>query len=542
LVFADFQSFLDGQTGGTSSHQIEGDSHRHTFQNNHAFYVQDNWRVTPRITVNLGLRWDYFGVIGEKDGLFSLFDPTLLAAKPVSQLYPKDYNNFAPRMSVAYDLFGRGKTVLRAGFGIFYDAFSQDFFVGQLPWPTFNSGPAYNFLGLNNPASIQESYCVGDAATCGGVLTPGAPAFIFGNNFLGSPFGNDTFTVSQNLRTPYVMNYNLNIEHQLGTHAALQVGYVGSQGRHLFDYYDANQINPATGSNPYGFPAGMGFGYLLTFESQASSSYNSLQTSLRTRNLHGLTSVINYTWSHSIDNASDGQDYVPNATQPDNSYNRAAERASSNFDQRHRFVWNLNYEFPKNTYMKSLLSGWMVDTVVTLASGNPYNVSWGTETFLNDFNGTGEFYGRPDVVANPFAGLGVDPTTGAPQILNLGALSVPCNYPVCDSTHIGNLGRNAFVGPSFRAWDFSLVKNTPLFGERLNMQLRADFFNILNHPNFANPLWPGFEVDMLHNGINANGTGVGFLTPTVTPDVGLGNPFLGGGGPRNIQLALRFSF
>ncbi len=549
LVFADFPTFLQGITGGTSSHQMLGDSHRHTFQNNHAFYLQDNWRVTPRITVNLGLRWDYFGVIGEKDGLFSLFDPTLLAAKPVSQLYPKDYNNFAPRVSFAYDLFGKGKTVLRAGFGIFYDAFSQDFFVGQLPWPTFNSGPAYNFLGLNNPASIQESYCVGDAATCGGVLTPGSPAFIFGNNALGSPFGNDTFTVSQNLRTPYVMNYNLNIEHQLGTHAALQVGYVGSQGRHLFDYYDANQVNPATGSNPYGFPAGMGFGYLLQFESQASSSYNSLQTSLRTRNLHGLTSVINYTWSHSIDNASDGQDYVPNATQPDNSYNRAAERASSNFDQRHRFVWNLNYELPKSTTMKSLLSGWMIDTVVTLSSGNPYNVSWGTESFKKDYNGTGEFYGRPDVPGNPFSGLGVDPVTGAPEILNLTALSVPCTYTgsqvtpcVSGTQHIGNLGRNAFVGSSFRAWDFSLVKNTPLFGERLNMQLRADFFNILNHPNFANPLWPGFEVDMLHNGINANGTGVGFLTPTVTPDVGLGNPFLGGGGPRNIQLALRFTF
>ncbi len=561
LAFTDFQSFLNGDTGGTSSHQMLGDSHRHTFQNSDALYVQDNWRVTPRFTVNLGLRWDYFGVIGEKNGLFSVFDPTLLSTadggtctaalciptRQVSQLYPKDYNNFAPRASFAWDMFGHGKTVLRAGFGIFYDAFSQDFFVGQLPWPTYNSGPAYNYLGPNNAASISESYCVGGpssnggSSTCTGHLFPGMPVFDYGCNTQGCPFGNDTFTVSQNLRTPYVMNYNLNIEHQLGGHTALQVGYVGSQGRHLFDYYDANQVNPATGSNPYGYPTGMGYGYLLQFESQASSSYNSLQTSLRMRNMHGVTSMVNYTWSHAIDNASDGQDYVPNATQPDNSYNRAAERASSNFDQRHRFIWDLTYEFPKSTFMKPVLSGWMVDSVVTLTSGNPYNVSWGTETFLSDFNGTGEFYGRPDVVGNPYGSLGTDPS-GAPQILNLGALAVPCNYPTCDSKHIGNLGRNAFVGPPFRAWDFSLVKNTPLFGERLNMQLRADFFNILNHPNFANPLWPNFEVDMLHNGINANGTGVGYLAPTVTPDVGLGNPYLGGGGPRNIQLALRFSF
>jgi hypothetical protein len=193
--------------------------------------------------------------------------------------------------------------------------------------------------------------------------------------------------------------------------------------------------------------------------------------------------------------------------------------------------------------MKPLLSGWAVETVVTLSSGNPYNVSWGTETFYNDFNGTGEFYGRPDVVGNPFFQTGgIDPATGAPRLLNLSALAVPCNYPTCDSKHLGNLPRNAFVGPHFRNWDFSLVKNTPV-SERLNMQLRADFFNILNHPNFANPLWPGYQVDMLHNGINPNnGRGIGYLEPTVTPDVGLGNPFLGGGGSRNIQLAAKFTF
>lgn len=174
-------------------------------------------------------------------------------------------------------------------------------------------------------------------------------------------------------------------------------------------------------------------------------------------------------------------------------------------------------------------------------------MNFGTETFLTDYNGTNEFYGRPDVVANPFAGTGVvDPTTRATTLLNFSALQVPCTLDssgscVSGTPHIGNLPRNAFVGPHFRNWDFSLVKNTPI-KERLTMQLRADFFNILNHPNFASPLWPGFEVDMLHNGISSTGRGVGFLEPTVTPDVGLGNPFLGGGGPRDIQLAVRFTF
>jgi hypothetical protein len=228
---------------------------------------------------------------------------------------------------------------------------------------------------------------------------------------------------------------------------------------------------------------------------------------------------------------------VPNATQPDNSYNPAAERARSNFDQRHHFVWNYTYDFPStHQSAKWLWNGWAIDGVVSLASGMPFNLSMGTETFLNDFNGTGEFYGRPDVVGNPFAG------TSGTSLLNLSAFQVPCDWATgCTVKHVGNLPRNAFTGPSFRNFDFSLVKNTAL-SERLHMQLRADFFNIFNHPNFASPLWPGFETDMLTNGIDATGHGLGFLNSTVTPDVGLGNPFLGGGGPRDIQLALKFTF
>jgi outer membrane receptor protein involved in Fe transport len=561
LSFATFDDFLAGSTGGQSSHQMAGDSRRYTHQNNYAFYVQDSWRVTPRLTANLGLRWDYYGVIGEKNGNLSIFNPTALAAQRVSQLYPKDYNNFGPRISLAWDVRGTGKTVVRAGYGIYYDAFSQDFFVGQLPWPTFNSGPAYNFLGVSDPWSIQESYSVNPgtfglgvnaAGGCGasGVTVPNYAGYCADPVFSYDPtFGNDTFTVDQRMRTPYVQNWNLNVEQAINNRISWQIGYVGSKGTKLFHYIDINQTCPlnyscpgvASGSNAYGYPAGMGYGYVLQFGSTAGSVYHSLQTSLQMRNWHGLSSVANYTWSHSIDNASDGQDYVPNATQPDNSFNPAAERANSNFDQRHRFTWNLTYEFPNADTMKWLRNGWQIDSVVTLSSGNPYNVNWGTESFPGDFNGTGEYYGRPDLVGNPFSG------TGGLNILNLAAFAVPCTWDpvagdcVAGTQHTGSLPRNAFVGPHFRAFDFSLVKSTKL-GEKVTMQLRADFFNLLNHPNLANPLWPGFEVDMLHNGISNTGTGLGFLQPSATPDVGLGNPFLGGGGPRDIQLAVRFSF
>jgi hypothetical protein len=158
LLFPDLASFIAGLPSGnltTSNHQATGDSRRGTFQNNHAFYLQDNIKLSHNLTVNAGLRWDYFGVIGEERNRFSIFDPSIPGPRQVDQLYPKDWNNFAPRVSLAYDLRGDAKTVLRAGWGLFYDTFSQDFFVGQLPFNTFNAGPAYNDIG--GPAPILFS-------------------------------------------------------------------------------------------------------------------------------------------------------------------------------------------------------------------------------------------------------------------------------------------------------------------------------------------------------------------------------------------------
>jgi hypothetical protein len=313
----------------------------------------------------------------------------------------------------------------------------------------------------------------------------------------------------------------------------LQVGYVGSNGTKLFRYVDINQVNPATGAVT--FPA---FTFINRFQSSANSNYNALQASLRLRNWHGLTSTLNYAWSHSIDNASDGQDFVPNATQPDNSFAPERERASSNFDIRQRFVWTFTYLAPDMGSRKWLGSGWSVSGVVSVADGQPYNVNY---LFEGDFNGSGEFFGRPDLVGDPFAG-----TRTPSRILNLSAFQVPCSFNPATvgctgNQHFGNLGRNAFVGPDYRNFDFSLAKDTKL-SERLTMQLRVNFYNLFNHPNFANPLWPTFGVDFLQNGFDSTGRGVGFLPATTTPDVGTGNPFLGNGGSRNIELAAKFRF
>jgi len=537
LLFPDLASFFAGLPSGTlttGNHAAMGDTRRGTYQNNHAFYGQDNFRISQSLTLNLGLRWDYFGVIGEERNRFSIFDPTIPGPRQVDQLYPKDLNNFAPRVSIVYDPFKNGKTVVRTGWGLFYDVFSQDFFVGQLPFNTFNPGPAYNSYAPGTGILFSGSAAIATVpGPCSGSNIPIPNSSLCAPPVFSNFGATDIFTVDQNIRTPYVQNYNFNIQQQLASGIALQVGYVGSAGRKLFRYRDLNQ---SVGGGPLPYP---NFVYINQFESTAISNYNSLQTILKVQT-HGLTSTVNYTWSHSIDTASDGQDFVPNATQPDNSYNVRNERANSNFDTRHRFTANFLYELPSPKEYKALLGGWAVNGVLTLQTGQPVNVNY---LFEGDFNGSDEYFGRPDVVGDPFAGRHSPDT-----FLNAAAFAVPCTWNasagscVPGTQHFGNLGRNAFSGPPYKVLDFSLAKTTTL-RENVRMQLRFDFFNIFNHPNFSNPLLPNFGVDFLGGSLpDANGRGIGSIPITATPDVGSGNPYLGGGGPRNLQIAVRFTF
>src|SRR5215813_5925220 len=224
LDFATLADFLSGNLSGGRS--ARGTSSRDTFQNSHAGYLQDTFRWKSRLTLNLGLRWDYFGVLGEKNNLLSNFDPTqglvLVGSPGLPRLYHRDWNNFSPRLSFAWDVQGKAKTVVRAGWGIFYDAFSQDFFAGQLPFNTFNPGPAFNPVG---PSPVLFSFSTIP------VIQNGVPIF---TDFLDS----DVFAVDPNLRTPYIQNYNFNIQRELFRNGVLEVGYVGSHGTKLFRYRD----------------------------------------------------------------------------------------------------------------------------------------------------------------------------------------------------------------------------------------------------------------------------------------------------------------
>ena len=604
LIATGLENFLAGNV--TGGFQYFGDSTRRTYEKSFGFYAQDSFRLTPRLTLNYGFRWDYFGVVREKNNLLSNitsldlansdFTLTQVGQPGLSQLYNPDKKDFAPRVSLAWDVTGKGRTVVRAGFGMFYDAFSQDMVLGHLPYsPFFDPGPAYNNIG---PAPILSTGAVG------GTIESGVPVFAASD---GCGFECDVFAFDRNIKTPYMENYNLNIQQQLSSKTVIQVGYVGSQGHRLWRFSDisqpsVDQINAAdlataaessysftdsegtlhtgpcvTDGVPTGGPGCItgaygvarnyigdnfpyGAFYILKENSTGKSNYNALQTSFRVNGWRGVTSVVNFVWSRSLDNSSDGEDFVPNAAQPNDSNNPQLEYGPSNFNIKRRLTWNFAYELPKmGGSWQRLKNGWGINSVLTLQDGQPFHLNY---NFEDDYSGSGNGFDRPDVVG-PIQYHPSDPLS----FVDLSSFAIPCQLTTIAQTadpngtgvtgtaqdcvpgtrHFGNMGRNSLRGPSFKEWNFAIYKTTAIT-ERLNMQFRADFFNVLNHPNFANPYLPAFLADPAIHGFQlANGREVGNLTGTTgvitaTGDVGIGNPFIGGGGPRGIQLAVKFTF
>ena len=609
LKFANLTTFLEGmpEGGGFGSLQYSstGSTGRHTFENGYGAYLQDSFRVTPRLTLNYGLRWDYYGIVKEKNNLFanflvSSFDPvsdigtgalTQVGTSGLSRLYEPDYKDFSPRASIAWDVTGKGKTVVRVGAGLFYDAFSQDIFLGHLPYPAYYApGPAYGNFG---PAPITAAGLSPNSTT----ITPGVPVYQPSGCVPGGViFVNvecDIFAVDRHIKTPYMENYNINIQQQLTNKTTLQIGYVGSQGHRLFRFYDINQPTNAivtqcdtgiptplpgctpgnVGANDYYVPRPFsspygggnmtqeGAIYIFQEKSTGKSNYNSLQVSFKVNGWHGITSVLNYVYSKSLDNSSDLEDFVVNAAQPQDSNNPQKEYGPSNFNIPQRLTWVFAYELPKmGGSMQGLKNGWGFDSTVSLQSGQPFTLNYNGE---DDYSGGGDGFDRPDVVG-PIVYHKHDPA----NFLDLSAFAMPCIITAAaqaepsgfaadcapGTRNYGNLGRNSLVGPTYKQWDFALYKSTAI-GERLKVQLRAEFFNVLNHPNFSSPLLPAFIADPASNvvsggpgfvvgqGANSNReVGNGNYQLTATGDVGIGNPFLGGGGPRGIQLALKFSF
>ncbi len=472
-----------------------GNTHRFTFNNGLSFFAQDDIRVRPNFTLNLGLRWEYFGPLSEKHNLLSNFDASgnlvPVGSSTLPHLYNRDLNNFGPRIGFAWN--ASRNTVVRAGYGLYYDYLPQNNLIANF---TTSAGVATNPIGP--PSSFVGGLDYNPAA----FTNPGTATTPI---FTPTVFTQSIFITDRNLRTPYVGNWNLNVQQQLGGTAAFEIGYVGSKGTKLSRLYDANQAR-----------TNAAFNAVDVFSDGANSTYHALQTTVRLQTWHRLSGFSTYTWSKSLDGASDGINFnFANAAFPQDSTNLKAEKGPSTFDTRHRWTSALNYQAPVIPRLPKLLAdGWQLNTIVTVQSGRPINIV--TSNGGVNFN----FVQRPDVVpGQPFILPHWTPNTG---YLNPLAFVNP-------SGNFGNLGRDQVYGPGFWDTDFSLSKIFAVH-EQLSLQFRAEFFNIFNHPNFALPT----------NVVNIGASNAGLITQT--PDVAQGNPGLGGGGPRVMQFGLRLQF
>ncbi len=493
--------FLAGYpTNSSGAIIVVGQLQRDYYQNSSDFWAHDTFQVSPKLSVNFGVRFTYHGVLHDAKNSITNFVPGqgfLVPGAGIDSLYPKDWNNFAPRFGFAYTPMRNGKTVIRGGYGVYYDVPALNFFVANTSSP--NGGAA----GVHaNPGGPNPVYTVNAKNV---VIQSGAP--VFGSAGPAPPYG--AFGVSQDFRTPYVQNFNLNIQRQFSSSTILQAGYVGSLGRKLAIMQDINQ--PIGGVRPYSqqFPQ---LAAIDMINSIANSSYNSLQVQLRQSFRKGLTGTFNYTWGHAIDNTSDVRNTVPT-----NSYDLKDERGASTFDIRHIVTSFWSYQLPQlGHFAPRLTQGWQVNSLFTVHGGTPLNILAGTNR-----SGTGENRDRVDVIGDPFTGFSsAIPNSLAIQYITKAAFANPATGT------FGNIGRNAIYGPGFGSVDFSVFKKTKM-SERVSAEFRAEIFNLFNRTNYANP------------STTFSSSSFGQITATRN---GGSAPGLGFGEPRNTQLGLHLVF
>jgi Carboxypeptidase regulatory-like domain/TonB-dependent Receptor Plug Domain/TonB dependent receptor len=504
-----------------------GNTQRTTYNNGFSFFAQDDYRLSSNFTVNFGLRWEYFGPMSEKNNLLSNLGQdgklAMVGTDGVNGLYNRDLHDFAPRAGFAWSV--SKNTVVRGGYGIYYDYVPQDLFIANF---TTSAGIATNPIGSQAVVPLAFD----PTAFAGTNPTPNAPIL---NGVASPPYS--IFVTPRNFRSPYTQNWNFNVQQRLAQNASFETRYVGSKGTRLVRLTDLNEPDANGSRSNHNYSA------IDELTPSSSSSYNALQVIARLQNVHRFSGFTSYVWSKSIDDASDGIDFVPGAAFPQDPGNLPAERGPSSFDTRHRFTAAMNYELPAWTSLRKFGSGWQLNTIISVQSGRPIPIATSTDT-------TGRFYfnQRPNLVP------GVDPIL-AHWTANTGYLN-PLAFVQPAYGTFGDLGRNAIYGPGFGNVDFSITKNTQLT-ERLNLQLRAEFFNLFNHPNFALPAHtiipgyvdngtPGSPQIAPNPSAHVNGDITQPLLPmgliTQTPDVAQTNPGLGGGGPRVMQIAAKFTF
>jgi hypothetical protein len=486
------------------------------------WYVEDSFKWRSNVTIQLGLRYSWYSTPSEAVNRFVVFDPANVSLFQIGtngfgQPFHTNNKNFQPRVGIVWDPFKNGKTVVRAGYGILTDEPITGIVTG------LNANPPFA-----QPLAATSGISLLNASTVAG-FSGLAPT-----------------TINPNFDNPYVQEWNLNVERQITNSLGLTVAYVGSQGTHLRVAQNLNQLEVESGA-PCGvkpspcllrpFPTlsatspirpGAGVGNIIEANSGGTSSYNALWVTLNKRLSHGLQFNTSYTFSKSIDNVSQNN----NTVLLQNSLDLAGNRALSDFNATHRFVFSGFYELP--FHANRWVAGWEFGIINTLQSGNPLFVVTGITNFTGT---TGNGALRPDllqhvsttgnpaqwfssaVTCTPFAQAGItqplcSATPNAAFALPVGAT------PAQD--HFGDLGRNAFTGPDFLNTDFSIIKNTRIT-ERFNLQFRAEFFDIFNEANFGNP------------GLNVQSGTFGKITATRFPTGDSGSS-------RQLQFALKLRF
>ncbi len=546
----------------------------------YALYALDDFKVTPRLTLNLGLRYELFTTIKEANRQAATFDfnslslivprgqnqqltPTLGSELNVQRngspgLIHPDLNNFAPRIGLAYQLMD--KLVFRGGYGIFYGGQENGPFSN--PSPGFNP-PFFDSQNFSTPCSAASANpdgldCSISAANSGlplNVLSEGFPA-----DALTDPNTPNLYSLDPHLVTPYTQQWHMGLEYQLPHDTVLEVSYAGSRGLKLFAFYNGNQTTPTAdpsqataprrpaNSAAPGAPGSCSLDTpdncnpaldtsIGTFRSNTQSNYNSLQVRLEKRFSHGLQYEAAYTYAHALDNASSASlGSVNNGDFRDQRFPNA-EYSNADFDVRHRFVFSYIYDLPfgrGRTFAKTasglvnqLVGNWQMSGVFSAATGNYYTATDIVSVSNSDCGGTVGFNcARPNRVGNP---------NGRPCVA--GTLFNTCAFEDNNvQGTFGNAGRNIIQGPGYKTWDASLVKQFPI-REQMRLEFRAEFFNVLNHTNFLFGQFGAISAEPTPLELDPNNIN----TPDNPRASSFGYP-LAARAPREIQFALKFYF
>ncbi|HEX4810987.1 MAG TPA: TonB-dependent receptor [Bryobacteraceae bacterium] len=453
FTFPSISAFL-----GDQASQFTANSSNHAARiavNSVGAFVQDSWKATSRLTLDLGLRYDWYGTPSEAENRFVVFDPTADALEHIgsnggpSLAYNQSALNFEPRVGFAYDVFGTGKTVVRSAYAIFVDQ------------------PITGLVGglVNNPPyALPVSL----------VPTASAPV-TFANAYSLAAGTVSPVSVAHNYRDANVQSWNFNIQQQLGNNYSMMIGYFANKGTDL--NIERNYNQPINGVRPYAtlssaspIDPGSKLGNILVYESDANSSYNALWLTFQKQFAKGLQFSGSYTFSKSIDENSRNEEGLV----IQNSYDIAGDRGLSDFDARNRFVLNGVYDLP---FKGKFISGWEISLVEQIQSGNPINFHTSNTTFV----GAGVL--RPSVTGPVTTGYSPATNGNATFITYIQDPSAFVNQ----GNAFGSLGRNVIIGPGFSNLDASLIKNFKLREGWPTLQFHADAFDLLNQANWNQP-------------------------------------------------------